>query len=185
MRTILTAVLFAALALGQITVNVPALDITKDGTVILYKWMLQQQRDGTTFLSDDCTASATSIRVEDASGINVIANSVLLIDKEAFTVTAKVGRVLTVTRASVGTEAAAHKGRITTKNEDGSLNIVNAGDLVTVLKYRSPQLAMRQWVVDKMAALMAEGGYPTAVAQDAVINTARAAKDAAVAEAVK
>jgi len=184
MRTILTAVLFAALAFGQITVNVPALNVSADGTAALYAWMIGQQGT-TTFLSDNCAAGDLTIRVEDASGINITANSVLLIGGEVVTVTAKAARVLTVTRASLGTEAAAHKGRIATKNEDGSLNVVNAGDLVTVLKHRSPQLAMRQWIVDKMTALMSEGGYPTAVSQDTIINTAKALKDAAVAGAVQ
>jgi hypothetical protein len=184
MRTILTAVLFAALALGQITVNVPALNVSADGTAALYSWMIQQQGT-TTFLSDDVAAGDLTIRVEDASGINAAVNSLLLIDKEVFAVTAKAGRVLTVTRASLGTKSAAHKGRVATKNEDGSLNVVNAGDLVTVLKYRSPQLAMRQWIIDKMSELMGQGGYPTAVSQDTIVATARAAKDAAVAEAVK
>jgi hypothetical protein len=184
MRITLLAVLFAALALAQITVNVPALNVSADGTAALYAWMIGQQGT-TTFLSDDITAADLTMRVEDASGINAVANSLLLIDKEVFTVTAKAGRVLTITRAALGTKAAAHKGRVTTKNEDGSLNIVNAGDLVTVLKYRSPQVVMRQWIVDKMAELMGQGGYPTAVSQDTIVATAKAAKDVAVAEAVK
>ena len=185
MKTILLTLLFASLALGQITVDVSALNISADGTSALYAWMLNQQSSTTTFLALDCTASATSITVQDSSGIGVALNRALLIGGEAVTVTAKTGKVLTITRAQLGTLAAAHRGTVATKDAEGVVTVVNAGDLVTVLKYPAPQSAVRQWIVDKMAELMAAGGYPTAAAQDAIINTAKAAKDAAIAGAVQ
>jgi hypothetical protein len=178
MKMLLIAVCFAVTAFAQITVNVPALTVSADGTAALYAWMLNQQGT-TTFLSLDSSASDKSITVEDSAGINASANSALLIGGEVVSVTAKAGKVLTIEHAQLGTQARAHKGRITDK--DGT--IINAGDLVTVLKYSTPAKAMRQWIIDKMAELMAAGGYPSA--QEAAVTAAKATKDAAISEAVR
>ena len=185
MKQLISTSLLTVVAFGQITVNVPSLNVSADGAAALYAWMLNQQTTTTTFLSADITAAATSMTVEDASGINAAANSVLLIGGEVVTVTVKTGRVLTITRAGLGTLAAAHKGRIEKKDADGNVSVVNAGDLITVLKYRTPQLAMRQWLMDKMTELMTQGGWPTAVAEDSIINSAKARRDAAIAGAVQ
>lgn len=189
MRILLIALLFAGLAAAQITVNVPSLTVSADGTATLYAWMLSQPQAFETKLTDSVDAVATTIRVDDASGINAAANSLILIGGEAMIVTNKAARLLTVTRAALGTQARAHRGLVTqeVKNPDGSTTttVVNVGDIVNVMKHNTPARAARQWVIDKMTALMEAGGYPTAVAQDSVINTAKAAKQAAIDAAVQ
>jgi azurin len=62
--------------------------------------------DSATTASAALTASATSLAVADASGIS--ANDVIQIDNERMQVTAISGNTLTLTRAHLGTTAAAH-----------------------------------------------------------------------------
>src|SRR4029077_13398292 len=59
-----------------------------------------------TTLSNDITNADTSVTVADATAITK--NSLIRIDTENMTVTAKAGNTLTVTRASNGTTAAPH-----------------------------------------------------------------------------
>ena len=95
----------------------------------------------------------------------------IVIDGEAMTVTAKAARVYTVTRPSLGTTAAAH----------------SPGAVVNVLKYKTIALFGMQCVIDAVTNIMNNPSfsYPTATTQNAVITTAQAAKNAAIAGAVQ
>lgn len=167
----------------MITVNVPSLNISDDGASALYAWMMNQQNAGFTSLSVDCTSLATTITVEDASGIGIAGNNTLLVGGEVMLVTLKTGKVLTVTRAQLGTMAAAHKGKVV-RIDKGETTVMNIGDQITVLKYNTISRTCRQWIVDKLTELMNQGGYPSAVTQDSIINAAKIAKDAAIAGAI-
>lgn len=82
--------------------------------------MLVTQTSGnSTSLNGAILAGATTLTVADASNINGNGSTEILIDGEAFNVTAKAGKNLTVTPADLGTTTAAHANNAT----------------VTVLKY--------------------------------------------------
>ena len=163
---ILLALLMAS-AMGQVAVNVKSLTVSADGVAALNNFMVTQVKDTQTGLTNSIDAVTTSVRVDDGSVM--VGTDVIKIDGEAMQITAKSGRDLTVTRAVFGTTAATHTSH----------------DPVQVLKYKTYALLFQSHIVNMVSQIMDTYGYPTKATQDAVIATAKAAKDAAVAGAVQ
>ena len=131
MKTILLLTIALCLtASAQTTINPRAITVTADGTSAFAAFN-QTQIKATTGLTDPIAdAVATAIRVD--SGADISKDDLIKIDAEVMLVTAKTGRNLTVTRAALGTTAAAHAA--------------TAG--VQVLKYQSPKKLSEQFIID-------------------------------------
>lgn len=160
-------VLVTAFATAQVAVNVKSLTVSADGIAALNHFMVTQVNDIQTGLTDALDAVSTSVRVDD--GAVMVGTDIIKIGGEAMQITAKTGRNLTVTRAALGTTAATH----------------SAHDPVQVLKYKTYALLFQAHIINMVSQIMDTYGYPTKATQDAVIATAKAAKDAAVAGAVQ
>lgn len=160
-------VFFMASAVGQVAVNVRSLTVSSDGIAALNNFMVTQVNDIQTGLTDALDAVSTSVRVDDGSVM--VGTDIIKIGGEAMQITAKTGRNLTVTRGVLGTTAASH----------------TANSPVQILKYKTYALLFQAHITNMVSHIMDTYGYPTKATQDAVIATAKAAKDAAVAGAVQ
>jgi len=164
--SLLLALLMAS-AMGQTAVNVKSLTVSADGVAALNNFMVTQVNDLQTGLTNSIDDVTISVRVDDGSVMT--GTDIIKIGGEAMRITAKTGRNLTVTRGVLGTTAASH----------------TANSPVQILKYKTYALLFQAHITNMVSQIMDTYGYPTKATQDAVIATAKAAKDAAVAGAVQ
>lgn len=151
---------------GQTVVNVKSLTLSPEATTAVNSFMVTQVA-ASTGLSGSITAAAMTVLVDDGAVMN--GSDIIRIDGEAMQITAKNGKTLTVTRASLGTTAAVHADKA----------------IVQVLKYKTPALLFQAHLTTLVGQIMDQVGYSTKATQDAVISTAQAAKDVAKAGAVQ
>lgn len=154
--------LIASAAFAQTTVNAPAVTLDATGSAALITWMAGQGTGTITTVTEPVLIGATTITVDVSSGIPI--NAVISLGTEHLLVTAKVGKVLTVTRGHNGSTAAAYA----------------TGATVTEMKYRTFNALGRQIIIDTMRQIVAQHAP-----LNASITTATAVKDAAVAGAVQ
>jgi len=169
MRTLILFSLSMGLTFAQATVNIKSLTFSADAVAATQSFMIAQTTGATTTLNGAITSGATTVTVQDNNV--VLNNTAFVIDGEAFLVTARTAKVLTVTPAYLGTTTVAHADKA----------------IVSVLKWATLILFGQQCIMDAVANIMNNPvyGYPTASIQNAVITTAQAAKNAAIAGAVQ
>ena len=159
---LITLFLLSLACFAQVQINAPAVTLDATGVAAVTAWMATQGTGTITTITAPVAIGATTVNVDVAQSIPV--NAVIAIGVEHMQVTAKAGRVLTVTRAQNGTVAAAYA----------------TGAQVTELKYRTLNafgkaviVGIAKDLVDKYAPL------------NAAIAAAQAAKDAAREAAVQ
>lgn len=135
MKHLLTAIIFAASAIAQVAINPPAVSLNSEAVASIQAWMLTQRTDSTVTLTNAVSVNATALRVSDGAGLN---GKAIVIDGEAYLVTARNGRDLTVTPAQLGTTTALHE----------------ANSVVSVLKYSDLRSLAKQIVLDKMREIV-------------------------------
>jgi hypothetical protein len=157
-----------AVGFSQTVVNIPSLTVSSDGTAAVNAWLCSQISSYPSTLANNIDASSITIRVEDGTGYN--GSTPVKIDSEVMIVTGKSGRDLTVTRGAFGSVASPHAGR-----SGGTL-----GAQVALMKYKDFKDLFVQHIKAVVGQIMeADTSSPVNVAQDAVIATAKAAKEAA------
>jgi len=132
------------------SLNLPTITVSDAGVAAIQSWMLAQAV-AITSLVGAITVGALTLTVNDASNIGNVDE--ILIDGEAMSVTARSGKTLTVTRADLGTTAAAHAD----------------GAMVTVLKYKSIKGYFKQAIADAVSQIVVQANYA------AMLSTAQAA----------
>ena len=157
MKTLILFALSTILALGQSTINAPAVTLNADSTTAVLAWMGTQAKRPNTTLTVAALAGDSTVTVADASGIAV--NSVISIDSEHLAVTAVNGSVLTVTRGFNGTTAAGHALRAP----------------VTDMKYRTLNLLGKAIVVEALQSIIERQEFAAAQAAAATSAKAKAA----------
>lgn len=159
----LSLLLVAGLGLAQTTtINAPAVTLDATGSAALIAWMAGQGTGTITTVTAPVLFADTTITVDVSVGIG--ANAVIAIGTEHMLVTAKVGKVLTVTRAVNGSTAAAYA----------------TGATVTEMKYRTFNALGKAMIVATLRQIV-----DTYAPLTAPVAAATATKDAAVAGAVQ
>jgi len=161
--------IFALLALplaAQQTVNI---SITLDApTVTAINTYRTQQTQSNTILTGSLDASATQVPLANATGIST--GTHFMIDAEEFAATGPgVANVVPVTRASVGTTAAAHSAQTT----------------VRVLRFPTSTVMAKAFLMDRVKMILNDFPNSTIATQLAAKATADAAIAAAIASAVQ
>src|ERR1017187_1686176 len=167
MKRLLFTLLFTGILSAQTVVTPAALTFSPDAVAAMNSWFLTQIVNGLTTLTVALTPGETSMTVKD--GTQLAVNQEFLLDGEAINPSAIVGNVVTITRADLGTTAAAHA--------------INSN--VSVLKYKSIKNYCKQAIQQEVAAIMSMTTFPSGATQDAVIATAQATKATAVAGAIQ
>lgn len=171
---LITLLILALPMVAQTVVNPASLTFSADGitaanTVILLTQTISPNGSTPVRLAGSIDAVTLTVTVTDAS--NLKANDSLFIDAEAMPIASKVGNVITLTsRADLGTTAAIHATQ----------------SIVQTLLYPS----IKKWITGTIAAAIQTAIDNCATctvnaAQNAVISTAQAAKQAAKASAVQ
>ena len=167
MIKLILSLAFTGILSAQTVVTPASITFSADATVAIQTWFTTQVLSTPTTLALPMTAGALTMTVTDASQLAI--NQEFYIGTEAVNPSAIVGNVVTVTRADIGTTAAAHP----------------AGASVGILKYKSLKNWCKQALAQEVAAIMSQITSPTGATQDAAIATANAAKAAAVAGAIQ
>lgn len=159
MKTIIFALL-ALSAFGQATINAPAITLNAESTTAVLAWMSTQAARPNTTLSGAVLVGDLTITVADGTGFG--AGSVIAIDSEHLTVTARSGGTLTVTRGTNGTTPAAHANRAP----------------VTELKYKTLNQLGKAIVVEALQSIIERQEFQAA--QAAAVTAAKAKAAAGV-----
>ncbi len=137
MKTLLASLLFAAGLSAQTTTVTPAFVVKTSHLGSVQRWILTQTASTPTTSPGAILVGDTSVTVADASAcLPAILNPdapigtlcSILIESEAALVTAVSGNVLTVTRGTLGTAAAAHAAGISVQ----FLKYKNVPDLIKI-----------------------------------------------------
>jgi len=165
MRTIVLFALILTAAFGQQTVTPANVTFSADAVAVLQNYFVDPSNitSTPTTLAAPLSAGATTMTVASTDLLAI--NQEFLIDKEAVNPTAinTVTKVVTISRADIGTTAAAHL----------------SGATVSLLKYKSLKNWCKQSLAESIAQIMSIVTFPTGATQDAIIATANAAKQAA------
>src|ERR1039457_3807047 len=97
---------FAGILSAQTIVTPAALTFSPDAVAAMNSWFLTQIVNAPTTLTVALTPGAATMTVKDGTQITIAQE--FLLDGEAINPSAIVGNVVTITRADLGTTAAAH-----------------------------------------------------------------------------
>ncbi len=168
MKNILLVLSIATVLTAQTTVNLPSLTVTADATTSINLAMRKLFSGTNTSATAPIADNGTTLTVASTAGI--AANALLMIDDEVVLSSAKTATTFTITRAALGTVAAAH----------------SSGAVVRELKYRSfAHLFMVHFVLAGVGDMMEQNPAGAFATQTSAITTSQAAKDALKAGAVQ
>ena len=168
-------ILFAFLTVscfGQTVVNPPAITLSVEAVSAVNKFLSKQLSGSVATLTLPILVGDSVINVTSTASIR--ANGAVLIDGEVVQVTAKTATTLTVTRGVYGTTAAAHLSSAVVLELQYTYTGLTGFNTFLVSLLRSD-----------IGNIMNSIGTASLTTQDAVINTANAAKLAVIVAAVQ
>lgn len=148
------------------SIQIKNLTVSDDAIAAINAFMLSQKTGVFSTLNGAVLANATTLTLQDGTSINN--NDAVLIDGEAYLVTAKASKTYTVTPAYLGTTSTIHTDKA----------------VVQQLKYATYALLFQANVTAVVAQIMATNPFPTSVTQNAIITSAQSVIATAVANAV-